>query len=570
MVRLDISNVKEIIKKDFKSTVKNPIVILILVAIVVLPSLYALLNVAACWDIYGNTEHLEFAIANLDEGAVYEGVNITVGHDLVEELKNNTDFSWNFVSEQELRDGVVEGRYAGGIVIPKNFSSSIISITTDDPHPAILHYIVNRKEDAMSPRLSDTCANFIYRDLNAKIVEFINLAAYGKLGELQAGLASGSAQLASGGSQLQAGASKISSGESQVASGVSQVSNGASSVSDGAAQIESGAARVEQVSSEIERVIDSHTYPSQIEGVVHKVVDFVNGSAVLAEGSNQLAQGSVNLAGGSVQLANGALTLAAGSKLLASSSASALFAASSSLATASDSLSDVTSLDEDRLGDYIYAPVKLDKNNLYVADEYGSEVAAFYIVLSMWVGGVITSVLIKPGQATGTKYNPIEVYFGKFALFLVLALLQTTVTLIGTLFLGIEISNFPVFTFSTYLISIVFMFITYSLVSALGYVGKGVNVVWLVLQLQSTGGIYPIKLMNTFFQNIAPFMPMTYAIRMLREASRGLLWANYTPALIMLIAIAIITLVLGVILKSFADDKTHWFEEKLKEVDLFE
>ena len=129
LVRLDINNVKEIIKKDFKSTIKNPVVILVLGAIIILPSLYALLNVAACWDIYGNTEHLEFAIANLDEGATYEGVNVTVGDDLVEELKNNTDFSWNFVSEQELRDGVISGRYAGGIIIPKDFSLNIVSIT---------------------------------------------------------------------------------------------------------------------------------------------------------------------------------------------------------------------------------------------------------------------------------------------------------------------------------------------------------------------------------------------------------------------------------------------------------
>lgn len=569
-MRLDINNVKEIIKKDFKSTIKNPVVILVVGAIIILPSLYALLNVAACWDIYGNTEHLEFAIANLDEGATYEGVNVTVGDDLVEELKNNTDFSWNFVSEQELRDGVISGRYAGGIIIPKDFSLNIVSITTEDPHPAILHYIVNRKEDAMSPRLSDTCANFIYRDLNAKIVEFINLAAYGKLGELQSGLASGSAQLASGGSQLQSGASQISSGESQVAGGVNQISSGASSVSSGASEISDGAAQVEKVSGTIEKIIDSHTYPPEVDKVMHQVVQFVNGSAVLASGSNQLAQGSVRLADGSVDLANGALTLAAGSKLLASSSASALFAASSSLGSAADSLSSVTNLDEDKLGDYFYSPVKLDKTNLYVADEYGSEIAAFYIVLSMWVGGVITTVLIKPGQATGTKYNPVEVYFGKLALFLVLSVLQATVTLIGTFLLGVEIANLPVFVFSMYLVSMVFMFIEYSLVSALGYIGKGVNVIWLVLQIQSTGGIYPSKLMNPFFQLISPFMPMTYAIRMLREASRGLLWANYIPAFITFLVIAVITLVLGIIIKGFADDKAHWFEEKLKEVDLFD
>ena len=35
------------------------------------PSLYALINIGACWDPYENTNHVQFAIANEDNGTTY-------------------------------------------------------------------------------------------------------------------------------------------------------------------------------------------------------------------------------------------------------------------------------------------------------------------------------------------------------------------------------------------------------------------------------------------------------------------------------------------------------------------
>ena len=57
-----LANVRELLKKDFKDVFsKNPIVVLTLLAIIILPSLYALINIQACWDPYDNTGNLEFA-----------------------------------------------------------------------------------------------------------------------------------------------------------------------------------------------------------------------------------------------------------------------------------------------------------------------------------------------------------------------------------------------------------------------------------------------------------------------------------------------------------------------------
>ena len=593
-----LANVRELLKKDFRDVFsKNPIVVLTLLAIIILPSLYALINIQACWDPYDNTGNLEFAVANLDKGATFDGEEINVGDQLEDELKRNDDFYWTFVSEDELREGVNNGTYYAGIVIPKNFSSSIKSITSDDPHSAELEYIVNRKTNPMASKLSDSAARAVYNKVNAKIVQFINVAAYQKLGDLQSALASGASQMSSGAGKLSAGASKVQSGASQVKSGAndlkkgandlsagsSQVKEGSSQISSSANQISAGSTQVQESAKQLDSSVDESVLPDQVKPVVHGSKELANASSDLAGASSNLAQGSSKLANGSVdlaegassvadggsQLADGSVSLAAGSALLANGASSALFSASSGLAGAANSLSSITGVNESDVGEYIYSPVVLKENELYSVPDYGSEVAPFYLVLSMWVGAIITCVMLRTGQSTGTKYTPSEMYFGKLLIFMVMAVLETTVTLIGAFILGIKMANPLLFVLSAYFIALIFMLICYSLISALGHIGKGLAVIWLVFQISGTGGIYPIQLMGQFLQTVSPYMPMTHGITLLRETALGLIWSNYIPSFLILIAMGAITLVLALIVKMFADKRAHWFEEKLNETDLF-
>ena len=608
----NVNKVLEIIRNDFKSAFSNPIVTIILVGLIILPSLYALINIDACWDPYGNTGQVEFAIANLDKGATFDGNKINVGNELVKDLKDNDKFKWTFVTEDELRDGVYKGDYYAGIIIPKNLSKNIISITGDDPKQAKLEYIVNMKANPVGAKLTDSGSNAVYNALNAKIVEIINLAAYGKLGELQEGLASGADQLASGGNQLAAGSAQVASGADQVSSGADQVKDGASQVKDGASQVQKGAkdvnngadavqkgstavkdgaSKVEQGSEEIQSAIDPSLIPDgPVKDYVNGNVKLANGSGEVANGAGKLADGSVDLAkgssklangssavaggasdlaDGSVQLAEGSLALAAGSQLLSNAATQALFAASGALGASADSLADITGINETILGDYFYAPVKLDRHEIFPTPDYGSQVSPFYLVLSMWVGALITCAMLKPGTSTGTKYTPLEMYFGKSVLFLIMGLLQSCVTIIGAHILGIYIANEAMFILSCLTVSGVFMILVYSLVSALGNVGKAVAIVLLVLQISGTGGIYPVEIMSPIFNILNPYLPMTYAITLIREAQLGLIWSNFIPALIILFALGIVTVIVSIIIKEKADKATHYFENKLEESGLF-
>jgi putative membrane protein len=130
------TNVVEIIKRDFKSSYINPIVLLVLLGVILLPSLYGLVNIYACWDPYEETGNVQFAIANIDNGSEYQGETVNVGQKLVDSLKDNHDFEWVFVSQDELKTGVHNGKYYAGIIIPENFSDSVVSITSGDPHSA--------------------------------------------------------------------------------------------------------------------------------------------------------------------------------------------------------------------------------------------------------------------------------------------------------------------------------------------------------------------------------------------------------------------------------------------------
>ena len=113
------------------------------------------------------------------------------------------------------------------------------------------------------------------------------------------------------------------------------------------------------------------------------------------------------------------------------------------------------------------------------------------------------------------------------------------------------------------------MILVYSIISALGQVGKGIGVVLLVLQISGTGGIYPIEIMHHFFQTLYPYLPMTYAITLIREAQLGVVWSNYMPALTILVGIGIFTIIAAALIKQKADKSSKYFEERLKESGLF-
>lgn len=86
-----MKNIAKVFKRDLRSIIKNPVALIIVAGVCVIPALYAWVNIKACWDPYGNTSTMPIAVVNNDKGAVVLGEEINVGQEVIDELKNNNN-----------------------------------------------------------------------------------------------------------------------------------------------------------------------------------------------------------------------------------------------------------------------------------------------------------------------------------------------------------------------------------------------------------------------------------------------------------------------------------------------
>ena len=156
----------QIFKRDLGRLFRNRAAVLILVGISVLPSFYAWFNIAANMDPYGNTKGIQVAIANEDKGADSEQMSLDAGQNIVDNLKKNNQLGWKFVDAKEAKKGVRSGKYYAAIVIPDNFSESLLSILSGDIKQPKLDYYINEKKNAIAPKITDTGASTIQQEIN--------------------------------------------------------------------------------------------------------------------------------------------------------------------------------------------------------------------------------------------------------------------------------------------------------------------------------------------------------------------------------------------------------------------
>ncbi len=117
--------------------------VLVLGGVCLLPSLYAWFNIAANMDPYGNTQGIKVAVANCDEGADTAQMSLNAGASIMDNLKENKKLGWTFVDEEEAIEGVKSGAYYAAIVIPEDFSDSLLSILSGDVRKPQLDYYIN-------------------------------------------------------------------------------------------------------------------------------------------------------------------------------------------------------------------------------------------------------------------------------------------------------------------------------------------------------------------------------------------------------------------------------------------
>lgn len=168
-------NIWTIFKTDIRTLSKCFFACVVVVAIALLPSLYAWLNIYSNWDPYGNTGGISIAAVSLDEGYTDEdGSYANKGEDVLADLREATSINWVIVdTEEEAKGGVEAGDYYAAVVIDKQFTRNMYRMLTDWTGKPAITYYENAKKNAVATKITDTAVETLKRSISENYLEVI-------------------------------------------------------------------------------------------------------------------------------------------------------------------------------------------------------------------------------------------------------------------------------------------------------------------------------------------------------------------------------------------------------------
>ncbi|WP_079708324.1 YhgE/Pip domain-containing protein [Paraliobacillus ryukyuensis] len=174
----------QIFKNDWLNVIKTPVAAFLIVALMILPSLYAWFNLKASWDPYSNTSDIAIAVTNDDEGSTIRGKEINVGDRIEKNLKENDKLGWTFVSKEEADKGVRHGDYYASIYIPADFSDKIGTLLDDEQIRPTIEYSVNEKINAIAPKMTSSGATSLVTQTSENFIEQVSKAVLTEFNEI--------------------------------------------------------------------------------------------------------------------------------------------------------------------------------------------------------------------------------------------------------------------------------------------------------------------------------------------------------------------------------------------------
>ena len=299
-----------------KNFFTRPMTLITIIGIACVPALYNVSFLTSMWDPYGRLDQLPVAVVNQDQSATFQDKTLTIGDDMVDNMKESKSLDFHFVSEKDAEKGLEEGDYYMVITLPEDLSEKASSLLTDQPEHLTISYQTSKGHSFVASKMSESAMEKLKESVSERITETYTSAVFDSMGEIQSGMveaADGSQQLTDGASQLETGSQTLSSGLSTLSSsgqslvtGANQLATGVVSYTDGVNQAASG----------------SQTLSSGLTTYTNGVASLASGAEQLNANSSQLIAGVGQLQSGAgqvEQLVTGANQLEAGLEQLASS-----------------------------------------------------------------------------------------------------------------------------------------------------------------------------------------------------------------------------------------------------------
>ena len=171
-----MKNILHLFKRDVQNVSRSVIGLVVVMGLIIVPCLYAWFNIAGSWDPYGNTGNLKIAVVNTDEG--YESdlipVEVNVGENVAGALRGNENFDWVVLNDRDKAiEGVKSGAYYAAVVIPKTFSSDMMTLFSTDVKHADIEFYENQKANAIAQIVTEKGSSAVQSQVNETFTKTI-------------------------------------------------------------------------------------------------------------------------------------------------------------------------------------------------------------------------------------------------------------------------------------------------------------------------------------------------------------------------------------------------------------
>ena len=296
----------------------------------------------------------------------------------------------------------------------------------------------------------------------------------------------------------------------QLSGTAEQLNTGATSLNEGLGTLNSQTADLAALKDGIDTLADGL---GQLKDNSKSVYD---GIGSLNSGLNTLSSGSKEVSNGIASLDSGAAALNDGTNTIKDGVNTAKEEVDKSISETKEQTDKLDGLDK-----HTASAVTTKTDSYGDVNTYGIFFSPYFMSLSLWIGGLLVLIGLYYDPENRFKILGRDTKHRVFRLLGYAAIAVVQAIALGFILktcLGFEVTNLILYYGSCILISAAFLSIITFLIFVFGDVGKFLAIVFLVLQLASCGGTFPIETEPALYKAIYPFMPMTYSVDLLRES----------------------------------------------------
>ncbi len=323
------------------------------------------------------------------------------------------------------------------------------------------------------------------------------------------------ATLSAGLNQAKTGSASLAEGAKALSEGIGEVNNATAKLSSGAADLAAGAKAAN------------------------------DGAVKLNKGIGTVNDATAKLSDAAADITEGAAALEEGTTKLSDSLTTAKTGVDTAITDTNDQLDALEGIAE-----YAKAPVTVESEAIAAVPNYGTAFAPYFLSLSLWVGAIIMFVGIY--LDTDGKFKLLSIAsenkLARSFIYLLIGFAQAIVLAwILQNSLGLKVANPLMYYAACCLVSVVFISIVQFLMVHLKDLGKFLSLLFLILQLTSCGGTFPMETVPKFFNVLYPYMPMTYSVGLFKETISGTMGSTATKNILVLVSILIVFMALTII-----------------------